>query len=298
MTKIAFVFAGQGVQKIGMGTELLEEPAYREVYNKLDKDLQELILSGPKENLDNTLNAQPCIVATSLSIANVLKEKGVDCSYVAGLSLGEYSALAYSGVLSVEDTLAIVKERSKIMTNALPLGTTGMLAVLNTEVAIIEENIKDVANLQIANYNSPKQIVLTGSLEAIDYIAEKFKEQRIKTIKLNVSGAFHSDYLIDASKKLEEVLKQYKFNESSKKIVFNTVGAESEKNIVDLLKDQIKSSVKFMQSIEYMIEQGVDTFLEIGPGKVLSGLIKQINKNVKVYQVEDKKSIDKILEEI
>ncbi|MDO4813613.1 MAG: ACP S-malonyltransferase [Gemella sp.] len=295
---IAFVFAGQGVQKVGMGTDLLPQAPYKEIFSKLDDNLQNIIIEGPKEDLDNTLNAQPAIVATSLGIANILKSKGIEADYVAGLSLGEYSALAYSGVLSLEDTLEIVKKRGQIMADALPQGTTGMLAVMNADLEKINEVVASLDNLQIANYNSPKQIVLTGSLESIDRAVELFKEQKIRAIKLNVSGAFHSDYLVGASEELYSVLKNYNFNETNKKVVYNTLGTESDEEVASLLKNQIKSSVRFMQSVEYMIENGVDTFVEIGPGKVLSGLIKQINSNVKIYNIESEKSIDDLVEEL
>ena len=293
--KIAFLFAGQGAQYVGMGQELSNSSAFKGVFEYLPSNLQKICFEGPTEDLNNTLNAQPCIVAVSLGIAKVLKSKGVDCEYAAGLSLGEYTALAYSEAISVKDVLELVRKRSEIMSNAVPKNT-GMAAIFNCEAEIIENVIKDIENLEIANYNSPKQIVITGSMNSIDEAILKLKDLGDKSKKLNVSGAFHSSYLKNASEELFSVLKDVEFKEPNKKIVFNTVGKTSDEDVKILLKNQIKSGVKFMQSIEFMIENGVDTFIEIGPGKVLSGLVKQINSEVNIYQVESLESIGKVVD--
>ena len=289
--KIAFLFAGQGAQYVGMGQEFSNSSAFKGVFEYLPSNLQKICFEGPAEDLNNTLNAQPCIVAVSLGIAKVLKSKGVDCKYAAGLSLGEYTALAYSEAISVKDVLELVKKRSEIMSNAVP-ENTGMAAIFNCEAKIIE----NIENLEIANYNSPKQIVITGSMNSIDEAILKLKDLGYKSKKLNVSGAFHSSYLKNASEELFSILKDVEFKEPNKKIIFNTVGKTSDEDVKILLKNQIKSSVKFMQSVEFMIENGVDTFIEIGPGKVLSGLVKQINPEVNIYQVESLESIGKVVE--
>ena len=293
--KIAFLFAGQGAQYVGMGKELADSSAFKEVFEYLPSNLQKICFEGPAEDLNNTLNAQPCLVAVSLGIAKVLKIHGIDCEYAAGLSLGEYTALAYSDALSVKDVLELVRKRSEIMSNAVPKNT-GMAAIFSCEAKVIEDVIKDIKNVEIANYNSPKQIVITGSMEGIDEAILKLKDLGYKSKKLNVSGAFHSRYLNNASEELFTVLKEVDFKEPNKKIVFNTVGKTSDEDVKILLKNQIKSSVKFMQSIEFMIENGVDTFIEIGPGKVLSGLVKQINPDVNIYSVENLESIGKVVE--
>ena len=293
--KIAFLFAGQGAQYVGMGKELTDSSAFKEVFEYLPSNLQKICFEGPAEDLNNTLNAQPCLVAVSLGIAKVLKSHGIDCEYAAGLSLGEYTALAYSDALSVKDVLELVRKRSEIMSNAVPKNT-GMAAIFSCEAKVIEDVIKDIKNVEIANYNSPKQIVITGSMEGIDEAILKLKDLGYKSKKLNVSGAFHSGYLNNASEELFTVLKEVDFKEPNKKIVFNTVGKTSDEDVKILLKNQIKSSVKFMQSIEFMIENGVDTFIEIGPGKVLSGLVKQINPDVNIYSVENLESVGKVVE--
>lgn len=293
--KIAFLFAGQGAQYIGMGKELADSSAFKEVFEYLPSNLQKICFEGPAEDLNNTLNAQPCLVAVSLGIAKVLKSHGIDCEYAAGLSLGEYTALAYSDALSVKDVFELVRKRSEIMSNAVPKNT-GMAAIFSCEAKVIEDVIKDIKNVEIANYNSPKQIVITGSMEGIDEAILKLKDLGYKSKKLNVSGAFHSSYLNNASEELFTVLKEVDFKEPNKKIVFNTVGKTSDEDVKILLKNQIKSSVKFMQSIEFMIENGVDTFIEIGPGKVLTGLVKQINPDVNIYSVENLESVGKVVE--
>ena len=292
--KIAFLFAGQGAQHVGMGQELSNSSAFKGVFEYLPSNLQKICFEGPAEDLNNTLNAQPCIVAVSLGIAKVLNSYGIDCEYVAGLSLGEYTALAYSEAISVEDVLELVRKR-EIMSNAVP-ENTGMAAIFNCEAKAIENVIKDIENVEIANYNSPKQIVITGSMNGIDEAILKLKDLGYKSKKLNVSGAFHSSYLKNASDELFSVLKEVEFKEPNKKIVFNTIGKTSDEDVKILLKNQIKSSVKFMQSVEFMLENGVDTFVEIGPGKVLSGLVKQINPEVNIYQVESLESIGKVVE--
>ncbi|WP_347714133.1 ACP S-malonyltransferase [uncultured Parvimonas sp.] len=293
--KIAFLFAGQGAQYVGMGKELADSSAFKEVFEYLPSNLQKICFEGPAEDLNNTLNAQPCLVAVSLGIAKVLKSHGIDCEYAAGLSLGEYTALAYSDALSVKDVFELVRKRSEIMSNAVPKNT-GMAAIFSCEAKVIEDVIKDIKNVEIANYNSPKQIVITGSMEGIDEAILKLKDLGYKSKKLNVSGAFHSSYLNNASEELFTVLKEVDFKEPNKKIVFNTVGKTSDEDVKILLKNQIKSSVKFMQSIEFMIENGVDTFIEIGPGKVLTGLVKQINPDVNIYSVENLESVGKVVE--
>lgn len=300
--KIGFLFAGQGAQKIGMGEELYENYAYvKDMYDQihLDFDVKNVCFKGPKEMLDDTQYAQSCIVLTSLAIAEVLKREGITPDYVAGLSLGEYSALSYAGVMDLNDVCQIVRERGKIMAEALPLGTTKMAAVMASNESTILEVCHEVSSLgvcEIANYNCPGQIVITGENAAVDKAVELLLERGTRRIvPVNVSGAFHSSLLEEASQKLNDVLSQYKFNTPAIPVVYNVSGKEESQPINEILTKQIKSSVRFMQSIEYMIEKGIDVFVEIGPGKSLSQFVRRINKDIPVYSVEDIDSIKKVL---
>ena len=298
--KIGFIFAGQGSQYVGMGKELYDSfPEAKAVYDEadIDIDVKKLCFEGPEEKLNNTAYAQPCILTTSLAIAKVLAGHQIKPDYIAGLSLGEYSALTFAHVFSIKDAIKIVRKRGQLMNDALPVGTTSMAAVMFLDAATITEVIKDIDGVSIANYNCPTQIVITGKKEAVELASKKLLDAGAKrVIPLNVSGAFHSPLLADAALQLKDELEKYTIQESLFPVVYNVSGKEENGDLIDILVKQMQSSVYFYQSIEYMINQGVELFIEIGPGKALSSFVKKTNRNVPVYSVDNIKGLHKVLE--
>ena len=289
MTKTAFLFAGQGAQYLGMGRDLYDHyPIVKETIDQasqvLGYDLRHLI-DREEEKLNQTRYTQPAILATSVAIYRLLQEKGYQPDMVAGLSLGEYSALVASGALDFEDAVALVAKRGAYMEEAAPAGSGKMVAVLNTPVEVIEEVCQKASELGVvtpANYNTPAQIVIGGEVVAVD---------------LKVSGPFHTALLESASQKLAETLAQVSFSDFTCPLVGNTEAAVMQKeDIVQLLTRQVKEPVRFYESIAVMQEAGVTNFIEIGPGKVLSGFVKKIDKTAKLANVEDQASLEALLE--
>ncbi|MFV0379807.1 MAG: ACP S-malonyltransferase [Anaerorhabdus sp.] len=304
--KIAYLFAGQGSQYPGMGYSFYQNfPSSKAIYDdiNLDFDVKQLCFYGEEEKLKDTEYAQACILATSLAIASALDTSGIKPQYVAGLSLGEYSALAYAGSIDKDSALEIVRARGKIMAKAMPSGFGKMAAVLNTDQELIENICKEVSNdievCEIANYNSPSQIVISGNTNAVDKAIKLLLDSGVRrVIPLNVSGAFHSSLLIEAANSFKGVLDKYNFNECEIPVVYNFSGDETCKSIKDNLLSQLYSSVRFTQSIEYMISKGVDTFVEIGPGNILSGFVRKISKDVRVYSIDSIESMENFIKEV
>lgn len=303
--KIGFLFAGQGSQHPGMGKDFYEQyDAARRLYDSIDIDIpvKELCFNGTQEQLNDTAVAQPCILATSSAIAAVLSEKGIHADVAAGLSLGEYSALAYAGVFTPQEGAKLVRQRGKIMAAALPEGTSGMAAVLNTEESVIAEvcaEVKEIGVCEIANYNCPGQIVISGQKEAVAAASEKLKARGARrVIPLQVSGAFHTSLLNEASVQLREVLDTYAFGEEEIPVINNVSGKVETRDLREVLQEQICHSVHFTQSLQAMIDMGVELFIEIGPGHALSGFVRRTTKEVPVYHIDTTEDLEKVLKEV
>ena len=303
------IFPGQGSQLVGMGKDLhdkytLVKALFKEADDTLGFSLSSIILNGPKEDLDLTENTQPAIFLISYSIFKLIKEEfNINLNkakFFAGHSLGEYSALASAGVLSFSDTLKILKIRGKAMQSSVPKGVGGMVAVLGSEIEVIENFInenKSKYECYIANDNSVGQIVLSGNIEDLEKMMIDLKSANIKNIKLPVSAPFHCKLMNKATLVMKEEIAKLRFKEIENTLISNVTGKEiaNTEELKNLLVQQIESRVRWRESVLLMVNKGINQFIEIGPGKVLSGLIKRIDKNVKVSAInteEDIKLID------
>ncbi|NRY62029.1 ACP S-malonyltransferase [Clostridium beijerinckii] len=307
-SKTAFLFPGQGVQTIGMAKELCDNiPECKEILDRseeiLNMPIKKMMFEGPEEILTATENAQPTILVASLIALKALEINGIEADYAAGLSLGEYAALIYGGALSLEEGLLLIKERGRIMGSALPEGLGKMAAVLKLNDEKIQELLTRAGEFGIvegANYNCPGQVVISGENKAIDEAVKIAKELGGLGIPLKVSGPFHSSLLEPASEEFFNTIKNVDIKELNKVVYSNVKGLpyEKEDDVKELLKRHIRTSVLFEKTINHMIDSGVDTFIEVGPGKALRGFVKKINKSASLLNVEDmdslKNTIDKI----
>ena len=302
------IFPGQGSQIVGMGKEFFEKheivkKLFKEADEILDFSLSKLILEGPKDELDFTVNTQPAIFLISYSIFQVVKQNFNinlnEAKYFAGHSLGEYSALSCAGYLNFNETLKILRTRGDAMQNSVPKGEGGMLAVLGSKIEYIEKILSDNQNnfvAQVANDNSNGQIVLSGKTNDLKILSEFLKDNKIKNIKLPVSAPFHCSLMSKATMVMTEELQKINFKQS-KNILISNVTAEEISNTEDLknlLIKQIEKRVRWRESILNMINKGVSQFIEIGPGKVLSGLVKRINKDVKISSINSQSDIESL----
>jgi [acyl-carrier-protein] S-malonyltransferase len=299
------IFPGQGSQLVGMGKDLhdkysLIKNLFKEADDTLGFSLSNLILNGPKDELNLTENTQPAIFLVSYSIFKLIKEEfNIDlnkASFFAGHSLGEYSALASAGSLSFADTLKILKIRGKAMQSSVPKGVGGMVAVLGSEIVKIEKIIQENKSKYecfIANDNSEGQIVLSGNISDLEKMMVDLKAAKIKNIKLPVSAPFHCKLMHKATLVMSEEISKLNFEEPKNTLISNVTSKEilNSSELKDLLVKQIENRVRWRESVLLMINKGVNQFIEIGPGKVLSGLIKRIDRNVKVSAINTEEDI-------
>tara|TARA_B100000575_G_scaffold2497_1_gene1950 strand:- start:873 stop:1799 length:927 start_codon:yes stop_codon:yes gene_type:complete len=302
------IFPGQGSQLVGMGKEFFEKyDIVRELFQEADDTLKvslsKIILEGPKQELDLTINTQPSIFLISYSIFKVVKNEFNinlnNAKYFAGHSLGEYSALSCAGYLNFSDTIKLLRIRGDAMQNAVPKGEGGMVAILGSSVEVIEQVLKENKNnydVQIANDNSLGQIVLSGKNKDLELLTNDLKLRSIKNIKLPVSAPFHCKLMSQATKIMKSELDKAKFENSKNTLISNVTAEEinDKENLKNLLVKQVENRVRWRESVLYMIKNGVEHFIEIGPGKVLSGLVKRINKDVKINSINNEIDIKEL----
>ena len=302
------IFPGQGSQTVGMGKEFFEKyeivrKLFHQADEALDFSISKMILEGPREDLDLTANTQPAIFLVSYSIFKVIKDEFNinlnEAKYFAGHSLGEYSALSCAGYLDFEKTIRVLRVRGIAMQNSVPKGEGGMLAVLGVKIEDIEKILRDNKkkfNAQIANDNSDGQIVLSGKNEDLESMSNFLKNNRIKNIKLPVSAPFHCELMSKATEIMRKELENVDFKKSNNTLISNVTANEilDVKDLKNLLISQIEKKVRWRESIINMINYGVNQFIEIGPGKVLTGLIKRIDKNVKTASINNQSDIERL----
>lgn len=302
MKKVAFMFPGQGSQTVGMGKEIHD--AYESVQNLytkanevLGKDIRSLMFEGPSENLTETENAQPALLLSSIALQNLLEQEGIQPSMVVGHSLGEYSALVAAKAMTLEEALPLVSTRGRLMEQAFPKGQGTMAAVLGLSVEAIQEVVDSITEeiVDVANINCPGQIVISGSVAGIDEASNKLKEKGAKrVIPLNVSGPFHSRLMEAANKDFATYLNQVDIKDAEIPVYANVTAnpVNDQNEIKELLLKQLYSPVRFEESIRNMMQTDVEAFVEVGTGKVLSGLVKKIDRKATIFTVQDQASLN------
>lgn len=304
MSKLAYIFPGQGSQAVGMGKDLADnfpiaKQIFEEANDALGFSLSEMCWNGTTEDLALTENTQPAILTTSVAAFRVMQTEGFpNPDFVAGHSLGEYSALVAAGAISFSDAVKTVRKRGKYMQEAVPVGVGAMAAILGLDIETIEKGCEEAANGQVcspANINSPSQIVIAGNTEAIDRACEILKEKGAKrAIKLNVSAPFHCALMMPAQEKLAADLNGISYGAFQFPIVQNVdaqTNTDSAK-VCEALTKQVSNPVRWLQSVENLVKLGVETFVEVGAGKILSGLVKQINREARLLNVENTESLN------
>lgn len=310
--KIGYIFPGQGTQAVGMGKDIYEKyeearNVYKLIDNALNENIEKLTYEKSQDELNKTENTQISIYAMSMAILKILESKGIKPVAAAGLSLGEYSALTAAGVISLEDGAKVVRTRGKLMQNLVPEGNWAMAAIIGLEDNQVEEACSKVTDgfVKAVNYNCPGQVVVSGEKDAVVKAMENAKELGAKrVIELKTSGPFHTEKLQEASAELKKELEKVNFQSFEIPVIKNYNGEKytAEDNMVEILANHVVNPVKFGKSIETMLEMGVDTFIEIGPGKTLSGFVKKVckklEKEVNVFNIENVETLESTLETI